>query len=190
MFQVVTQQQVNRQRHTWPVFFEEFSQESKGFFVDKDTTNNSKTILFCESTIGPIGGAQLVKRDINTFDSKARDLISKMITQDEIWECHGVFFMIPDDSPIHENLDQFSSLCDQFYRGLYECLHTFATNYKVSHMLSLNFYEEHQDISFFGRWPFRFEIEVSHLFPKDDVEYVLGIMEMDSLSYREFQKAN
>lgn len=188
MFQVITQQQINHQKNTWPHFFKEFAQESKGFFVDKNTTENGKTILFCESSTGPIGGAQLIKRKLKDFHPQAQNLLYKMIEEDEIWECHGVFFMIPNESPIHENLDHFSALCEQFYKGLYECLHTFATNYKVRHLISLNFYEEHQDIAFFGQWPFHYEIEASSLFPEDNTDYIVGLMEMDSLSYREFQK--
>lgn len=189
MFQIVTQQQINTQARSWPVFFESFSQEAQGFFIDQHMTETGKTFLFCEPSLGPIGGATVTKRNIKNFQPKAQAILKRLAGKDEIWECSNVFFMIPDDSPIHENLDRFSALCEQFYRGLYECLCNFSAANNVRQMMALNFSDEHQDIKFFGRWPFRYEIETSGLFHDEADEFVLGLLEMNTISYQEFQQS-
>lgn len=67
-----------------------------------------------------------------------------------------------------------------FYEGLYECLYNFSLTHKVDKVLSSHFEEEHEDIKFFGRWPFVDEFQ-------DDEEKHHGILLMNDDSYTFYQ---
>lgn len=189
MFQGLTQSKSCLEGASWSTLFENTSLESRGFFVEKHHADQGRTILFCESSVGPIGGATLTKRNIEALHPKISQILGRLLNLQEIWECSNVFFMIPDDSSIHDNFEYFSALCHQFYRGLYNCLYNFAATQGTSHIISLNFLDEHQDISFFGHWPFAYEIEMKGLFPEDETEYVVGLLELSPSNYQRFCEA-
>ena len=187
MFQVISQKQFHDDCNAWGDFSRKFTHEAKGFFVEESATADSKVILFYEPKLGPIGGARLIKRSLSDFHPKAAQLIRRIFGSEEVWECNNVFFSIPDESEVHENLELFGNLCHQFYQGLYETLNNFAAAQKINSLITVNYQEEHADIEFFGNWPFSYELEVSSLFEDDADEYVVGVLALDSAHYAEFQ---
>jgi hypothetical protein len=161
-----------------------------GFFVERQSSESEFAFLFCEKSVGIIGRAKVSVRSVQTFSPKLQKFFKKLVGGDDMWECSEVSFMIPDESEIHNDLDRFADLCDKFYKGLYEKLYAFACKHDATHMISTNVISEHDDISFFGSWPFRYEIESSNLFPHDQNPYVVGLIDVNSFSYNDFIRAN
>lgn len=178
MFQVLSQSKKNR-HSSFPIILKKELPQTKGFFVEKAHDHQGLTLLFCEPTTGPIGGATLIKRQASHLPLKIKGLFHQFMDNDTLWECNTVFFMIPDHSFIHDNFDYFSALCYQFYGGLYTYIHKFAIENNIKHFISVNPTEEHQDISYFGQWPFAYEIEVKNLHSNNDQEHIIGLMTWD-----------
>ncbi len=64
-----------------------------------------------------------------------------------------------------------------FYRGLYDVIKLLGPQHHKANVLTMNLYEEHEDIIFFGDWPF----VAQHIFyGKDEGEkIVLGVLSLD-----------
>jgi hypothetical protein len=76
------------------------------------------------------------------------------------WEGSRVFFDLDANSPFHEDPDAFGEITEQFYRGIYKGMKEFAKSNGIKAILSVNPVDEHEDIVFFGQWPFEVESQV------------------------------
>jgi N-acyl-L-homoserine lactone synthetase len=76
------------------------------------------------------------------------------------WEMNRVFFDLDADSPFHEDADAFGEITEQFYRGLFEGLKEFAEANGIKAVLCVNPVDEHEDIAYFGEWPFEVESQI------------------------------
>lgn len=102
--------------------------------------------------------------------------LSPIASSKNTWSCDNVEMFDSVQSLEHQRQLIFIRW---FYEGLYECLHTFALTHKVNRILTSNFEGEHDDIKFFGGWPFLSE--------RKENDICRGVLAMNNNAYRFFQ---
>lgn len=147
----------NEHRHCAGVISEMFahlnSESSKNAY-QKDEFDTPEAIycVYIDDRFGLIGSARLLPHPA---------LLSNHIELEEgadgYWECNRVFFDIHEDSPIHEDPIAFRALTQQFYQELYKGIKEFTANYGINALVFVNPIDEHEDMIFFGQWPFEVE---------------------------------
>ncbi|AIL13468.1 hypothetical protein IM40_08165 [Candidatus Paracaedimonas acanthamoebae] len=94
---------------------------------------------------------------------------------------HDVAFHLRDDSDIHEDIERFEQLAEQFYQELFKT--AFWINHKLSlkHIVTTSKHKnDHEDLTFFGKVKFSSEQETS----KD----VVGVISNDPTNLEQFYK--
>lgn len=134
--------------------FAHLNSESSKNAHQKDEFDTSEAIycVYIDDRFGLIGSARLLPRP-----ALLADLIKLEDGENGYWECNRVFFDIDEDAPIHEDPDAFNEVTQQFYQELYKGIKGFAKTYGIKTLLSVNPFDEHKDIAFFGQWPFEVE---------------------------------
>lgn len=101
---------------------------------------------------GIIGGAKVV----NPNDSHPITQYFKQHNHSlkDFWVLEDIFFDIPDDSPVHDDPELFDQTCKQFYTGLYDIIQLMGAPYGAHTCVTFNPTEEHEDVVFYGNWPF------------------------------------
>lgn len=79
-----------------------------------------------------------------------------------------------------ESPEIFDNVIQNFYRGLYEVLINIAVAQDLDKIVSLSLEEDHQDLTFFGSWPF----EKTHLLKIESCPFVMGELPMTSYHCR------
>lgn len=134
--------------------FAHLNSESSKYAHQKDEFDTPDAIycVYIDDRLGIIGSARILPRPA---------LLADHIELEEgevgYWECNRVFFDIHEDSPVHEDPDAFSEITQQFYQELYKGIKEFAKTYGIKTLVSVNPFDEHEDIVYFGQWPFEVE---------------------------------
>lgn len=131
-------------------------------------------LLYNHKEHGVIGGARISKLDEKHRVTKYFNQMGYMIEDFVVAE--EVYFHLPDDSPIQEDEDLFETLCVEFYTSLYDALMLQGQLNKKITLITANYEDDHEDIKYFGHWPFVME----HLIPGPDEnsELIMGIIPM------------
>ena len=135
--------------------FAHLNSESSKNAYQKDEFDTPEAIycVYIDDRFGLIGSARLLPHP-----ALLADHIELEEGEDGYWECNRVFFDIHEDAPIHEeDPDAFREITQQFYQELYKGIQGFAKNYGIKALVSVNPVDEHEDITFFGQWPFDVE---------------------------------
>lgn len=145
--------------------FDHLNSESSKNAYQKDEFDTSDAIycVYIDDRLGIIGSARILPHP-----ALLAGLIKLERDEDGYWECNRVFFDIHEDSPVHEDPGAFSEITQQFYQELYKGIKEFAKAHGIKTLLSVNPCDEHEDIAFFGQWPFEVESLVD-LKPKEEV---------------------
>lgn len=99
----------------------------------------------------------------------------------QAWECSRVFCYIAEKFPIHEARDgSFDHVLRRAYAGLFDGLKAFAKEQSAQSIVTLHPLEEHEDIEFFGSWPFVLKSKVRLTLPPTRLEddYMVGVIDM------------
>lgn len=133
-------------------------------------------ILYNHKKYGVIGGSRISKLDEKHRVTKYFNQMGYMIKNFVVAE--EVFFHLSNDSPIHNDEDLFHDLCKSFYTGLYHAMMLQGRLHQKLTLITANDLEDHEDIKYFGNWPFVME----HLIPAGDenCELIMGIIPMIS----------
>lgn len=129
------------------------SESSKNAYLkDEFDTPEATYCIYIDDRFGIIGSARLLPHPA---------LLAGHIELEEggegYWECNRVFFDIHEDAPVHEDPDAFSEITQQFYQELYKGIKDFTGSYGINTLVFVNPVDEHEDITFFGQWPFEIE---------------------------------
>ncbi|MGV8949169.1 MAG: hypothetical protein ACOH2E_07410 [Candidatus Paracaedibacter sp.] len=145
--------------------FAHLNSKSSKYAHQKDEFDTSDAIycVYIDDRLGLIGSARILPHPA-LLDGH----IDLEDGEEGYWECNRVFFDIDEDAPVHEDLDAFNEITQQFYQELYRGIKGFAKTYGIKTLLSVNPCDEHEDIAFFGQWPFEVESLVD-LKPKEEV---------------------
>jgi len=119
---------------------------------DEFDTPEAIYCVYIDDRFGLIGSARILPRP-----AWLANHIELEEDADGCWECNRVFFDIHEDAPVHEDPDAFNEITQQFYQELYKGIEEFAKTYGIGSMLSVNPFDEHEDIVHFGQWPFDIE---------------------------------
>jgi N-acyl-L-homoserine lactone synthetase len=111
--------------------------------------------VYVDDRAGIIGSARLLPRP-----ALLASHIELTKGEKGLWECNRVFFDLDGNSPIHEDGEAFEQVTRQFYRGVYEGMKKFAEANGIKSILSVNPIDEHEDIVYFGEWPFEVESQI------------------------------
>jgi N-acyl-L-homoserine lactone synthetase len=111
--------------------------------------------VYVDDRAGIIGSARLLPRP-----ALLASHIELTKGEKGLWECNRVFFDLDGNSPIHEDGEAFEQVTRQFYRGVYEGMKKFAETNGIKSILSVNPIDEHEDIVYFGEWPFEVESQI------------------------------
>ncbi len=111
--------------------------------------------VYVDDRAGIIGSARLLPRP-----ALLADRIELTKEEKGLWECNRVFFDLDGDSPLHEDGEAFDQIVQQFYQGLFEGIKKFAQASSIKSILFVNPVEEHEDIVYFGQWPFEVESQI------------------------------
>ena len=134
--------------------FAHLNSESSKNAWQRDEFDTLETIycVYIDDRFGLIGSARILPRP-----AWLANHIELEEDAEGYWECNRVFFDIHEDAPVHDNLDAFREITQQFYQELYKSIKEFARTYGIGSMLSVNLFDEHEDIVHFGQWPFDIE---------------------------------
>lgn len=134
--------------------FTHLNSESSKNAYQKDEFDTSDTIycVYTDDRFGLIGSARLLPHP-----ALLAGHIELENREWDYWECSRVFFDIPEDAPVHEDPDAFREITQQFYQELYKGIKEVAKPYGIKKLVTVNPFDEHQDIVYFGHWPFEVE---------------------------------
>jgi N-acyl-L-homoserine lactone synthetase len=134
--------------------FAHLNSESSKYAYQKDDFDTPEAIYcaYIDDRFGLIGSARLLPRPALLADHVKLD-----DGEDGYWECNRVFFDIHEDAPIHEDPDAFREITQQFYQNLYKGIKDFTESYGINALVFVNPVDEHEDMVFFGQWPFEVE---------------------------------
>ncbi len=132
------------------------SESSKNTYQkDEFDTPEAVYCIYIDDRFGLIGSARLLPHPAllaGHIELEEDD------DEDDYWECNRVFFDIHEDAPIHEeDPDAFREITQQFYQELYKGIKGFTESYGINAVVFVNPVDEHEDILFFGQWPFDVE---------------------------------
>jgi hypothetical protein len=159
--------------------YKDYLEEIEAFYFGRDPVFLNQAIvdgsvvllIYHHPKLGMIGGAKIVHPDhshpVNQYFQELGYIIEEGLVIED------VFFHIPDESPVHEDEEQFGTICREFYSGLHEVIQMHAQDNNLSALLTLNSSDEHEDIKFFGGWPFRFEHNVEAECPNQDKTFAI-----------------
>lgn len=122
---------------------------------DEFDTPEAVYFVYIDDRSGILGSARLLPRPAL--------LAGRMELAEEeegCWELNRVFYDLDADSPIHEDGEAFDQITEQFYRGIYDGIKEFAEANGIKAILCVNPVDEHEDIAYFGEWPFDVESQI------------------------------
>ena len=108
--------------------------------------------VYVDDRAGIIGSARLLPRP-----ALLADHMELGASEEGFWECNRVFFDLDGDSPLHDDGDAFDQIVQQFYQGLFDGIKKFAEASSIKSIVFVNPVDEHEDIAYFGKWPFEVE---------------------------------
>jgi len=135
--------------------FSHLDSESSKNAHQKDEFDTPEAIycIYVDDRFGLIGSARILPRP-----ALLANHINLEADKDGYWELNRVFFDIDEDAPIHEeDPDAFREITQQFYQELYKGIKEFSKVYGIKTLVSVNTFDEHEDIVYFGQWPFEVE---------------------------------
>jgi len=132
----------------------------------KDEFDTSEAIycIYIDDRFGLMGSARIVP-----YPALLAGHIELEGDEGGYWECNRVFFDIHEDEKIHENPDAFLAVAQRFYQEFYQGIKEFAKNYGIETLVFVNPVDEHEDMVFFGQWPFEVESLIDLEEPDGDV---------------------
>ena len=129
------------------------SESSKNAYQkDEFDTHEAIYCIYVDDRFGLIGSARLLP-----YPALLAGHIELGGDGHNYWECNRVFFDIDENHPVHDDLDAFLAVARQFYQELYKGIEGFTKTYGIKNLVSVNSVDEHEDMVFFGRWPFEVE---------------------------------
>jgi N-acyl-L-homoserine lactone synthetase len=129
------------------------SQSAKNAYQkDEFDTHEAIYCVYIDDRFGLIGSARILP-----YPALLADHIQLEKDDHNYWECNRVFFDIDENYPIHEDLEAFLAVIQRFYQELYKGIEEFTKTHGIKTLVSVNPVEEHEDIVFFGKWPFEVE---------------------------------
>lgn len=145
--------------------------EELGDSLEKDILDGVINYIFYQKD-GVLGGVKLVNPQEN-HEVEAY-LRSHDILLNNYWVLEDVIFHVPNDLNLHEDPDRFEAACREYYKGLYDILQLLGPQHDKETLLTLNPYEDHEDIMFFGDWPFIAQHIIAA--ENEDDDLVLGLL--------------
>lgn len=154
MLHIITPQERHIYANTLTEMFKHLNSVSSKHAHQKDEFDNDETVycVYIDDRFGHIGSARLCPHP-----SLLADQIHIEQVESGYWECNRVFFDIHEDQAIHQDPEAFMVVTQQFYQELYKGIKEFGETYGIKALVCVNDYEEHEDIVFFGQWPFEVE---------------------------------
>lgn len=151
------------------LYFEDDAQDLESYLQD----GSMHYILYKKD--GAYGGAKVVAPE---YDHEIEEYLkSHDISLNSYWVLEDIIFHVPNDLSLHEDLDEFEAACRAYYKGLYQVVKLLGHQHGKATLLTLNPYEDHEDIMFFGDWPFT----AQHIIPAEDEadDTVLGLLVLE-----------
>lgn len=151
--------------------FAHMNSESAGYAYQKDEFDAPDAVycVYVDDRAGILGSARLLPRATLLADRMELEEVDA-----DYWEGNRVFFDLDENSPIHEDPEAFSQITQQFYRGLYEGIEGFAKTSGISSILFVNPVDEHEDMTYFGQWPFEIESLIEIKVGDESDTYAVG----------------
>jgi N-acyl-L-homoserine lactone synthetase len=129
------------------------SESSKNAYrKDEFDTHEAIYCIYVDDRFGVIGSARILPHP-----ALLSDHIELEGNDHTYWECNRVFFDIDENHPVHEDPAAFLAIARRFYQELYKSIEEFAKTYGIKTLVFVNPVDEHEDIVFFGQWPFEVE---------------------------------
>ena len=129
------------------------SESSKNAYQkDEFDTREAVYCIYVDDRFGLIGSARLLP-----YPALLGEHIELEGDGHTYWECNRVFFDIDENHPVHEDPAAFLAVARRFYQELYKGIEDFTKTYGINTLVSVNPVDEHEDIVFFGQWPFEVE---------------------------------
>lgn len=138
---------------------------------DSYDTEKSIYVLFVDDVVGFCGSARL--NPMHTLSFLDSFFIEFQFEALEMWVCGPVVFHVNEDHPILENAQGFQGLAERFYQGLYQTLQQLSVFHHIPHILTFLPLSEHEDIHFFGKWPWKLQSKVEKA---QNLTYALGVL--------------
>lgn len=130
--------------------------ENDWIALEKNIRNGRlKYLIYSDADSGALGGMKIKKSDDNLIISRC--FTNAGFKLQETWILEEVFFDVPDDSYLHDQPLKFEDCCRKFYKGLYEIIQLLGVNQDQATILMVNDIEEHENIKYFGEWPFEMD---------------------------------
>ena len=154
---------------------------------DEDDDENSIYIIAKQPDIGIIGSARIVERSLSDLPEEVffSETVDTSVPFSSFWECNRIYFSIESYSKIHEDPAQFEKICRAFYQGLYETLRSLSLSKNLDFMFVESDPEEHEDIRFFGHWPFKHELQIAE--DANGQEAILATLSFTPGAYAQFK---